>query len=333
MSTTSEPAAPPPHVLIVGAGLGGLLLGALLERANIPYTIFERAAIVKPFGSAMSVGGQLMGVFRQLGIYEKYCEIAKPFTLNIAIKESGEQVLEMDYKPAEELCGYQNLIVARPLLHKLLLDQVPSEKVLFNKRVQTIAEENDKVRIGTADGSTYEGDILVGADGAYSGVRQRLYEILLKEGRLPKTDREDLPFQCTCLVGQTDKLDLEVFTQLKDPNYPFFTTMCDDKPFVFTLFTTAQDTICWTIIRFHDAKSTKAALEKEFRQADNSEWGPVAAQFMCDETKDIPIVLGNGKMTLADIFDCTPMDRTSLVMLEEKLFQTWYHGRTVLLGD
>jgi hypothetical protein len=54
---------------------------------------------------------------------------------------------------------------------------------------------------------------------------------------------------------------------------------------------------------------------------------------MCDETKDIPIVLGNGKMTLADIFDCTPMDRTSLVMLEEKLFQTWYHGRTVLLGD
>jgi hypothetical protein len=54
-------------------------------------------------GSAMSVGGQLMGVFRQLGIYEKYCEIAKPFTLNIAIKESGEQVLEMDYKPAEEL--------------------------------------------------------------------------------------------------------------------------------------------------------------------------------------------------------------------------------------
>lgn len=44
-----------------------------------------------------------MGVFKQLGIHEKYCEIAKPFTLNIAIKESGEKVLEMDYKPAEEL--------------------------------------------------------------------------------------------------------------------------------------------------------------------------------------------------------------------------------------
>lgn len=80
-------------------------------------------------------------------------------------------------------------------------------------------------------------------------------------------------------------------------------------------------------------KNTKTTLEKEFRQAENSEWGPVAAQFMCDETKNIPITLGNGKMTLADIFDRTPMDRTSLVMLEEKLFKTWYHGRTVLLGD
>lgn len=39
-----------PTVLIVGAGLGGLLFGALLEKADIPYTIFERAATVKPLG-------------------------------------------------------------------------------------------------------------------------------------------------------------------------------------------------------------------------------------------------------------------------------------------
>jgi cation diffusion facilitator CzcD-associated flavoprotein CzcO len=39
-----------PKVLIVGAGLGGLVLGALLEKAKIPYTIFERATVVKPLG-------------------------------------------------------------------------------------------------------------------------------------------------------------------------------------------------------------------------------------------------------------------------------------------
>ncbi|KAK3816840.1 MAG: hypothetical protein J3R72DRAFT_497982 [Linnemannia gamsii] len=306
MTTASGTSAPPPHILIVEAGIGGVLLGALLEKANVPYTIFERAASVKPLGSALSVGGQVMDVLKQLGIAEQYCEMAKPFTRNIAINDSREQILEMDY--------------------------VPKEKILYNKRVQNIFEENNKVRIEIADGSSYEGDILVGADGAYSRVRQNMFEHLLKQGMLPKTDQEDLPFRCTCLVGQTDKLGLEVFYQLKDRNYPFISTMCDDKPFLLTLFTTAQDTICWVLIGFHDSYSTKSAQENEFRKENNSEWGPVAAESMCDETKDIPITLGDGNMTMADMFDRTPKDRMSLVMLEEKIFETWHYGRTVLLG-
>jgi 2-polyprenyl-6-methoxyphenol hydroxylase-like FAD-dependent oxidoreductase len=43
----------PPSVLIVGAGLGGLLLAILFERSNIPYHIFERAAQVRPLGMHM----------------------------------------------------------------------------------------------------------------------------------------------------------------------------------------------------------------------------------------------------------------------------------------
>ncbi|KAF9122305.1 hypothetical protein BGW39_009848 [Mortierella sp. 14UC] len=332
MSTPSGTSAQP-HVLIVGAGIGGVLLGALLEKAQIPYTIFERAASVKPLGSAMSIGGQVMDVFSQLELYEKYRPLAKPFDRSVLIKESGEQILEMDYTLWEELCGDQNLIVARPVLYRLLLDLVPNEKIHYSKRVLTISEENDKVHIETADGSSYEGDILVGADGAYSGVRKSLFEQLLKQGKLPKSDQEDLPFRCTCLVGETEPLDLEVFHQPKDSYYPIMTTMCDDKPFAHYLFATAQATICWVVIRFHDTYSTKSALEKQFRKEDNSEWGPVAAQFMYDETKDLPIILGDVSRTLADIFDRTDKDRMSLVMLEEKLFQTWHHGRTVLLGD
>lgn len=46
-----------PTVLISGAGLGGLMMGALLERINVPYHIFERATKVKPLGnSRVSLG-------------------------------------------------------------------------------------------------------------------------------------------------------------------------------------------------------------------------------------------------------------------------------------
>lgn len=40
-----------PEVLIVGAGLAGLMLGMLLEKIDVPYRIYERAATVKPLGN------------------------------------------------------------------------------------------------------------------------------------------------------------------------------------------------------------------------------------------------------------------------------------------
>lgn len=46
----TSPSPKRPKVLIVGAGLGGVVLGALLEKAGVPYDIYERAAIVKPLG-------------------------------------------------------------------------------------------------------------------------------------------------------------------------------------------------------------------------------------------------------------------------------------------
>lgn len=43
-----------PKVLIVGAGIGGLMLGALLKKGNIPFEIYERAKKVKPLGKQKS---------------------------------------------------------------------------------------------------------------------------------------------------------------------------------------------------------------------------------------------------------------------------------------
>jgi 2-polyprenyl-6-methoxyphenol hydroxylase-like FAD-dependent oxidoreductase len=39
-----------PHVIIVGAGLAGLLLGILLDKQGIPYQIFERSSKLKRLG-------------------------------------------------------------------------------------------------------------------------------------------------------------------------------------------------------------------------------------------------------------------------------------------
>lgn len=51
-----------PVVLISGGGLGGLLLGILLERAGIQYHIFERATTIKPLGKSNRQDGTLKAV-------------------------------------------------------------------------------------------------------------------------------------------------------------------------------------------------------------------------------------------------------------------------------
>ncbi|KAF8941933.1 hypothetical protein BGZ47_007046 [Haplosporangium gracile] len=304
-----------PKVLIVGAGLGGLMLGALLEKSDVPYAIFERASSVKPLGSALSVGPALLPIFQQLGIYEDFLAIGKYGTHIMGYKEQPLRLMRpLDFRPVEEFTGYGQYIVARPKLYELMLKQVPPHKIHFGHRVLNITEEDNKVTVHLSNKNTFEGDIVVGADGAYSAVRQRMYEQLKAEGKLPKPDQEDLPFSCTCLVGQTNVLD--------------------PKEFPWHTFNTAEGTLCWMVIRHLSGKTSKAAMEQRFRSSENSEWGDFPAQTMCEETRDFPIPLEDGKnRTLGELYDQTSKEFISKVMLEEKVFRTWYYRRSVLLGD
>ncbi|KAG0199095.1 hypothetical protein BGX33_011878 [Mortierella sp. NVP41] len=236
-------------------------------------------------------------------------------------KESLEPLKPSDQKPVEEFTGYGQYIVPRPKLHDLLLKQVPSHKVHFGKRVLNISEKNDKVTIETADNSYYEGDIV------------HMYEALRTEEKLPKSDQEDLPFNCTCLIGQTKALDPEQFPIVKEPTSQYHSVFGENSPFTWTIFNTAQNTLCWTVIYHLDKKTSKVTEEQRLRNNEDSEWDAHPAQTMCNETRHFPLPLREGKMTMGDLYDLTEKELISKVMLEEKVFKTWYSGRTVLLGD
>ncbi|KAF9306162.1 hypothetical protein BGZ74_007364 [Mortierella antarctica] len=313
-------------VIIVGSGIGGLTLAALLERAGIEYQIFERAAKVKPLGSALSIGPNIMYLFGQLGILDEILANAKPFGFSTGYNLQRQATRTLDYSPAEKIGGFLPHIISRPILVDILLRLVPVNKISYSKKILQVKQEDEHVIIKCSDNSEYQSDILVGADGAYSSVRQNLYKALNAKGKLPKADNADLPFNSVCLVGQTTPLDPEEFPHLKDSHTWFETMVGQDKPYAWITFTSKQNTICWMVLENLNEVSSKA--NDFFR---NSEWGPEAAEAMCKEVSDFPVARNN--MTLGDLFDRTPKDMISKVMLEEKLFDTWSGGRIVLLGD
>ncbi|KAF9091676.1 hypothetical protein BGX27_001990, partial [Mortierella sp. AM989] len=311
-----------PRVLIVGGGIGGIFLAILLQRAGIDYEIFERAAQIKPLGSAMVAGPNILPVFEQLGLLEDIEKISKPLKcLNIYTGDM-EKLGSIDAN-IKERTGYHSLAFSRKNLHSLLLSQIPPHKIHFGKKVLAMQEVGEGVTIRCSDNSSYVGDILVGADGAYSGVRQSLYKQLARDHLLPKSDEEELTMRYTCLVGTTNSLNPEEHPYLKDEFCQFEIVLSNNTSESVACFTIPENKICWV----YTIQLPASAPYEHFR---NSEWGPEAAQSMSEKVRHAKAPFG---LDMGQLIDFTPKEAISKVMLEEKFFETWYHRRTALIGD
>jgi len=101
--------------------------------------------------------------------------------------------------------------------------------------VISISEDKDGVTIQTADHQTHRGDILVGADGTYSAVRQSMYAAMEKDGTLPEVDRQKMSKGFACLVGTTDPLDPAKYPGLMDPSSHSILVLSDKTPYNVTI--------------------------------------------------------------------------------------------------
>lgn len=76
-------------------------------------------------------------------------------------------------------------VFSRRNLTKVLYDTLPDEvkaKIISSKRVSDVVSTDDGVTVECRDGSSYDGTIVVGADGAHSKVRECLRKLAVKAG-------------------------------------------------------------------------------------------------------------------------------------------------------
>ncbi|KAF9421932.1 hypothetical protein BGZ94_008710 [Podila epigama] len=313
-----------PLVLIVGAGLGGLTTALLCEVAGIDYLVFERAAKVKPLGSVITLSPNILPVFEQLGMLQDLEALSTTCDNMELFYQDFTPIGKIDGRGFTETTGYKALLFSRPDLYAYLLSKIPPAKLNMNKRVLSIQQNSEDVLIRCSDNSEYYGDILIGADGAYSGVRQSLYKQLEKHGHLPSEDKEDMTVGYICMVGTTRPLDPETYPALKDPRCQFTTILGENSRYSWTTATLPGNRIAWSTKFQVDVETAK---DMTFR---NSEWGPESNAAMIEELNNFPIRDGH---KLGDVIEATDKDLISKVYLEEKLFKTWTYGRVALIGD
>ncbi|KAG0000468.1 hypothetical protein BGZ79_005913 [Entomortierella chlamydospora] len=313
-----------PTVMIAGAGIGGLFLGLLLERQNIPYMIYERAPEVRPLGSTMGFGANILPVFEQLGILEDAMAISHPVK-GLNMMDTDLNFLSgVDFTNYKEQTGYSTIMFPRPKMYAMLQSHIPPEKIMFSKRVLSIEQNEKGVMVRMADGTTYHGDILVGADGTHSAVRQGMFKRLDKKGLLPATDKEEMKMGNLCMVGTTNPVDPEKFPGVKRDHAFFERIINEGDPYTWHTVNMPGNRICWGVtLQVESAAST----DVRFR---NSDWGPEADDSIMHRVYENKTAIGG---IVWDLIENTPKSEVSKIFLEEKLFETWYDGRTVLIGD
>ncbi|KAF9978882.1 hypothetical protein BGZ73_008884 [Actinomortierella ambigua] len=209
-------------------------------------------------------------------------------------------------------------MLPRAKLHEIMNKLIPEGKILYGRKVTSVQQNDEGALVICGGNEVFHGDVVVGADGAYSSVRSSLYKQLKAKGQLPKEDDTDPPFSTLCLVGVTRPLPPGA-VEVEDGRVRFEGVIYQGLPYVSMLSTTVENSVAFTVIQHMGSFVTRD--EEKFK---NSEWAAEGAEGMMDKVRDLPTAFG---FPLGYLFDNTPKDVISKVMLEEKIYKTWHHGQ------
>ncbi len=164
------------RVLIVGAGIAGTAAAILLAEGGVDVDLIEQKDEVTAFGSGITLQGNALRIFRQLGVWEQVEAAGYGFTtLGIRAPDpAGTLIVEM---PDARTGGPDlpaTVGMPRPELARILIDRARDAgvRVRAGLALVSLSSTDSSVTAGFGDGTGGEYELLIGADGIHSRVRR-----------------------------------------------------------------------------------------------------------------------------------------------------------------
>ena len=162
------------RILIVGGGISGLTLTALLQQRGFKPTLVERVPEYGGVGFIIVLWPSGSRILKGLGLYEELLETGLPFEKYNVWNDGGEMLHSYSVLPVTDKYGPM-ISIYRPELINVLQKAVNPEFLRMNTSVEKIEQTNDEVFVTFTDGKEEIFDLVIGSDGVNSQTRKLVF--------------------------------------------------------------------------------------------------------------------------------------------------------------
>jgi 3-hydroxybenzoate 6-monooxygenase len=168
-------------ILVVGGGFGGLTAALALARDGQQVRVLEGAPSFGAIGYGIQFGPNVFHVFDRIGLRDEVLATSDaPSALLMFDALNGKEITRVPTGASlRDRFKYPYIIVHRVDLHNVLLDacrRAPLVTLEADAMASGFVDHGDRVSVKTDDGRSFEGTLLIGADGIRSRTRAQMLD-------------------------------------------------------------------------------------------------------------------------------------------------------------